>query len=79
MSKAKAKAKVAKKQTYFVAIGRDGWGDSQYVMGWGSTKKEAIQDLRDNDGGPAEQYLEVILPSFETFVSKVPTAKVEIK
>ena len=76
---AKAKAKAAKQQTYFIAIGRDGWGDSNYAMGWGKTKKDANQDLRDHDGGPAEQYLEVMLPSFETFVSKIPTTKVEIK
>lgn len=76
---AKAKAKAAQKQTYFVAIGRDGWGDPHYVMGWGRTKKEAHQDLRDHDGGPAEQYIEVTLPSFDTFVSKIPSTKVEIK
>lgn len=69
----------AKTKKLFIVVGFDSMGDGYEVVGYGISKKEAVNDFRDSDGGAPLAVIEVTMPGKSSGVDKLPVTKVTVK
>jgi hypothetical protein len=74
-----AKTTKSKVKKVFIAVGFDAFNDGEVVVGWYDTKKGAVDNFRDSDGGKPLTVIEVSLPAVKSSVDAIPVTKVVVK